>query len=564
MKKHIILLSFTLLGSQYITGDTENRIEKAHFELAEALNEKGDAQGALESYKKTLESNPKHLVALFKAGCLAYQLNDLSLAASFFQKRLQINPTCAQTEIGLAKCWAKKGDLEKAIHHYRNAIKNNPKLEETYYELGNLLKKRGRLEQAAHCYQQELEHFPNHPNALLQLAEILIGQRHYEEALTCYNRLIAMKIDNPTIVMKKARCLSMLGNLWKALELYFILLDLLPNNPSILCNIARTYKQQGNMEEALNYYKLSISADANNKNAYLGLAETLLYQGNYMEGWEAMDMWDTTQSKTSRLLRDLNNLQGKTILIRADWFHENMFQFVRYAKLLKEMGTNIILQTPEALSTFFQHCPYIDNVIIINQKNTTPFHHHISLMSLPKLFETTETTIPQQTPYLMVPPELDLYWQQKMLTGGKLKVGLHIYPATNIPVKELTNVALMQHIDLYILHTIKETASFPDKAIVHFVGNGLQETKEEIPHLAAVIKNLDLVITGDSTVAHLAGALGTPVWVMLPRIANWRWQTEREDSPWYPSMRLFRQEKSDDWTEVIGKIQEALEKLMEI
>lgn len=562
MKKTIVFFYVFLYVSKLLTCETENqRIEIAYFELAEALYENGNHQEALKNYKNTISCNLEHASALFKAGVLAYQSGDTPLALTFFQKRLQINPSCTQTHICIAKCCIKDGNFDKAIEHYQYALNQNSLLPEANYELGNLLKKQKQFTRAIECFRQELKQAPNHVRALYQLAKTNMLQEQYEEAILYYDRLLTIKENNPTFILKKAYCFSMLGDMHKALSAYFLLLDLFPNNAIVLYNIARTYKQQGNTQKALHYYHRSLQADSTHKPTYLGLAEALLHQGKYQEGWQAMELWDVAFSQNNKLLTNLDNVQGKTIFIRADWFHENMIQFLRYAKLLKEMGATIILQTPEALAKLFQHCPYLDNIAVIHQKEIPAFDQHVALMSLPHLFKTTEKTVPQFVPYLTIPSDLQHTWEQKIRTNNRLKIGVHFNSAQNLPIKKIIKTACMPITDVYILHRIKKAENIlPKKAITHCIGNGLQETKEDMPHLAATINNLDLVIADDCTIAHLAGALNVPVWVLLPKVANWRWEAKRKDSPWYPSMRLFRQKKRNDWTAVIKKIKKNLKR----
>jgi len=184
-------------------------------------------------------------------------------------------------------------------------------------------------------------------------------------------------------------------------------------------------------------------------------------------------------------------------------------------------------------------------------------------MSLLKIFETTLENVPCDIPYIHPPRKLVDYWEKKLKHDKKLKVGIFAPKSSGIPIEDLIKIANIENISAYILHNANNTEFLQElnfDKMVHICGNGFSEDANDLLHIAALMKNLDLVICCDSTVAHLAGAIGTPVWVMLPSVANWRWMTELDYSPWYSTMRLFRQPEQGNWkaviTDIIGHLQE--------
>lgn len=560
LKQTYLIVSILLLTIP-VFPSAQERIESAYFELAQALNEKGDAHGALHNYKQLLEIDPQHQDALFRAGCLLYQLGNVDQAIIFFQRRLELNSSCAQTEVGLAKCWLKKENVDKAVQHYRNALKINNKITDAHRALGALFEKQNKLQQAAQHYKTAVQLDPNLLSITNRLATLFMKLHNYEQALSCYEKLLNNDRANAQLIMKKSHTLAMLGRSQEALDEYDNMLQRTPNNPALLYNVAYIHKQLGNMNKALEYYQRSLSIEPNNRRAYLGLAHALLYLGRFNDGWQAMELWNKISGKNAQTPTNLDDVSGKTVVIGGDWMHENMIQFVRYAQNLKKMGAIVALQTPQALAPLFRLCPYIDKIIVMRKESPKNYDYYIPLMNLPNLFQTTEQPIPNTLPYLHADPELTNYWKQKVGTTHQIKVGLHIYQQSGIPTYEVMHSLLRDGVDLYILHQhnqIVDLQNLPNTTIVHF-SKGFKESEKDLAHLAALIKNLDLVITGDSTVAHLAGALGVTVWTILPHVANWRWQADREDSPWYPTMRLFRQEKPVGWDGVVEKIQKSLD-----
>ena len=256
------------------------------------------------------------------------------------------------------------------------------------------------------------------------------------------------------------------------------------------------------------------------------------------------------------------DVSDKTILISGDWYNENMILFIRYAHELKQKGATVVVQTPAKLEGLFNLCPFIDKVLVMGRDKSYPHHAQIPITSFPKLFKTIdEASIPANVPYLYADEQLIKQWHNRLGTSDVFRVGIHLDGKKYPIMARLLELAHCSGVDLYILNNLQETVitNIPDDGVIHLVGNGFCKTEHDILNLAAIIKNLDMVITGDSVVAHLAGALNTPVWVLLPRIASWRWQEERTDSPWYPSMRLFRQTEKKTWDDVVEKIKQKLD-----
>jgi ADP-heptose:LPS heptosyltransferase len=245
-----------------------------------------------------------------------------------------------------------------------------------------------------------------------------------------------------------------------------------------------------------------------------------------------------------------------------------MIQFVRFATVLKRQGATVIVECQKALLGLFQGCPGIDQLVATGEE-LPPFDVYAPLISLPGILGTTLETIPAKTPYLFPRPPLVEHWRQRLAGLDGFKIGItwqgspeyHGDRFRSIPLRYFGRLAQAAGVRLVSLQKgvgVEQLADVRDRfAVVDFTDE-LDQQSGPFVDTAAVMKSLDLVVTSDTATAHLAGALGVPVWVALPFAADWRWLLDRSDSPWYPTMRLFRQKERGDWQGVFEEIKNAL------
>ena len=395
-----------------------------------------------------------------------------------------------------------------------------------------------------------------------------------------------------TTDFKKALTLVQNHQYQQGLELLLQLAEQQPNNPTILYNTAYTFKQLGYITDAIPFYERAIALNPENGPAHLGLAKAYLATGNFTDGWQAFEYRMANQKKYRQEYPfhnlTLEDLKGKTVLLKAEWGFGDMMQFLpRYAQVLKEAGVKkIIAHTFNPLVQLFALCPYIDQAISLKEP-ATGYDTQIPALSLPLLCSTTVDSIPADIPYLQADPNLVAYWAQelKKVDGNqKLRIGLcwqakpGIFLENNpltrrsIPLERFAPLAQLEHVQLYSLHPsilssrhkgLEEHSGSALRADsnlkwLHQFGPDFDKTNGRFMDTAAVIENLDLIISVDTAIVHLAGALGAPVWVLLPSVAEWRWQLHQTETPWYPNVRLFRKKKEQTWSDLIATIKELL------
>ena len=320
----------------------------------------------------------------------------------------------------------------------------------------------------------------------------------------------------------------------------------------------------------------------NNSKILYALGMSLLDQGDFEHGWpifEARFFYSGCAHHTKAYLTaHLEELKGKTVLISNEWGLGDKLQFIRYAQVLKDHGIKVIAHIEKRLIPLFSLCPYIDELFDLSGPQP-PADIELSMLSLPLLCKTTLSNVPHHIPYLYANQELKAYWKTKVDLQKQLRIGIcwqthpgyvENYDPTrrSFPLSLIAD-SLMTYSSIawYSLQKgdgIQQIAQLPvwQQEQLHDFSSELDEAHGAFMDSAALIEHLDLIITTDTSVAHLAGALGKLVWVLLPYTADWRWMYTGDSSPWYPTMRLFRQESPGDWHTVLHAVKIELENML--
>lgn len=344
--------------------------------------------------------------------------------------------------------------------------------------------------------------------------------------------------------------------------------QLLRNNPDCFTtryNCAFTYKECGLMDKALPLYQDLIALQPTHTHAHIGYAQALLASGNLCDGFKELEWrFGSPRSDTpmyKEYLKRHHDLTGKIILLRAEWGIGDTLWLVRYAQLLHERGAIVNLALLHGcLVPLLSRCPYLHTLIAPGQP-APPFHIEIPLISLPYVFDTTLETIPQNIPYLTAHDDLIKKWRT-FLPKERFNVGIcwhgnTIHRANKfIPLEKLLKLSSIANVQLFCLqqqHGLDQLNKVNQDHIITFEAS-FDRDNGAFEDTAALMMLLDLVITVDTSIAHLAGALGVPTWVILPHVADWRWMQKTFESAWYPKMRLYRQQHTGNWDTIIDQI----------
>ncbi|MDR3550550.1 MAG: hypothetical protein P4L31_03995 [Candidatus Babeliales bacterium] len=388
---------------------------------------------------------------------------------------------------------------------------------------------------------------------------------------------------------QQAYTLNKQGNILQACQLYRMIVKQHEWCTQAIYNLAHTLKDLSLMTEAIDAYTIVINREPTNSFAHLGLSQCFLSLGDYHRGFELFE-WRSSDvkafkhdiEKLKRLVTSNADLAGLKVLLRSEWGLGDTIQFIRFAQLLKQRGATIMVQSYPALKEMFSLCPFLDKVISVG--DAFPEHDiQIPLLSLAYVCDATVNTIQKNyAPYLFANNSLVQKWEKELKSDTNFKVGIcwcgkgdtHAPPLLNknislaefLPLTQLENVTVyslqQQSPENYALAQLKKFDDTFDQ-----LHGGFSDT-------AAVMHNLDLIITIDTSIAHLAGAMNIPVWILLPYKSDWRWMIDGDNSPWYPSMKLFRQSNPDDstspdglrrtgWKSVIAQVIKEIKKKVE-
>ena len=462
--------------------------------------------------------------------------------------------------------------LKQAISCYRGALSLAPNLDEAYRNMGLAYYQSGDLNHAAQSYRRSLEIRPDSVDMLLSLGAIYTQMGRFCEAERLFCNALNVDPDNESVHYNLGNLYLKIGRLESAAEQYRMVLEMNPMHTRALCNLGRTRHRQGDPEQALKLYDLALNVNPDQPIVHVNRAVALLLQGKWREGWEEYE-WrlkgDESQTVYPHQLTGRRwaggPFTGQTLLIHGEQGFGDAIQSARFLPMVKALGGHVILETHASLIKLFRTLDSVDQFIALSTQHPPQVDYDlfVPLCSLAWQFKISPANMPAAAPYLHAEDEKIIRWQSRLPSGG-LNVGIvwagsNTYPERSCRLHDFAPLGRLQGINWIGLQKgpacsqADENTSKKGLAVVNW-GEDFQDFSDT----AAAIVNLDLVISIDTSVAHLAGALGKPVWLLLPKVADWRWLMTGERSPWYPTMRLFRQYQDAGWEAVMMDVVQKL------
>jgi Flp pilus assembly protein TadD len=450
-------------------------------------------------------------------------------AARAFAAILKVQPDCVEAHAQLGQLLFQANELPAALACLQRAAGISPEMPRLNALMAAVLRKLGRLDESAACCERETRVSPNDPDA------------HYNLAL--------------------AR--QMLQQIPEAIVSYRAALRLRPHYLDALLGLGRSLRQDRQPEAALPCFADAVQLAPSDARAHWELGTTQLALGQYREGWKEFEWrWQlkdftTPPPRFEQPQWDGRDLGGRRIFLHCEQGYGDVIQFSRYAVLVAARGGQVMLGCPKPLQSLMATVPGVAEVVTTRQ-DVSPFQTHAPLMSLPAIFGTTLETIPTAIPYIHPQVSAQKKWVENFPDKkvGVAWAGSSAHPNDanrSLPPAFLKPLLNLPGIRWHSLQTGEAASvlSQPD-----FAGRmvDLGSRFGDFHDTAEAIRELDLVLVVDTAVAHLAGAMGKPVWLLLPFEAEWRWMTARNDSPWYPTMRLFRQSSPGNWQELIERV----------
>ena len=518
--------------------------------LADAvrLHQAGRLEEAAVRYARVLAARPRHPDALHLSGLVRHQQGDQRAARRLVAEAIAAAPTVAAYRVSLVAILLALGEKADALTAAERAVALAPQQGEARLALGNAHLACGHVDAAIGAYEAALAAQPESAEALNNLGSALHRAGRLDDAGKALRKAIALR----------------------------------PDHAGQLANLGLVMKDQGRFADAAATYDRALAADPKHPTARANRATLLLQQGHFAEGWAEYEWrWRAPGFTTSPRAFpspawDGGDPAGRTLLLHAEQGLGSAIQFVRYAPIVAGRGARVVVESQPPLVRLFRRSLAGEGGpvarVVARGDPLPPFAAHAPLMSLPHLCRTTLASVPAAVPYLRADPAAVAFWRDRLAAyagaAGAIRVGLawagnsahgndhnrSLPPAAAAALlAPLLATPGVRFVSLQVGDTAATTAALASAGLIDPTGE-----IDDFADTAALIAALDLVVSVDTAVGHLAGALARPVWLLVPAIPEWRWLIDRDDSPWYPTLRLFRQPVPGDWASVIARVASCL------
>ena len=543
---------------------------EAAFARALQLQREGRTTAAEDLYRTVLADDPDHAGALHELGTLRLQAGELTEAAELFGRLIAREPNSSSAHNNLGIALERLERPADAARHFETALALDPKRPEANYNLGRALQTLERRGEARACYEQAIALRPDYAEAHNSLG-VLLAPDHPEEALASFGRAVRLRPSFADAHNNAGNVLHDLGRHEDALVSYRRALAVKPDHAAAHNNVGMALRELNRHEEAVASFEMALAIKPDYVDAHVNEGLVRLALGDYAAGWKKY-AWRRLTASFSHgrknpprpLWLGQWDIAGKTILLHGEQGLGDTIHFCRYVPLVAEQGARIVLAVQRPLAALMTGLAGV-SVLRAQGESIPPFDGYCPLPSLPLAFKTTLESIPTNIPYLSAPLDRLERWRPIIGAIGRPRIGLMWAGAGGTPHNRRRSIALRllsPLLDLPDFHFVALQKEIPDDDAGHLQTSGmtsfLGERQADLADAAAMIAMLDLVITIDTSIAHLAGAMGKPVWLLLPFSADWRWLRARSDNPWYPSARLFRQPAPGDWDSVVMQVERAL------
>ncbi len=481
--------------------------------------------------------------AVLAAALAYYEAGDLTNAIALLRDAVRDDPNRAMYHFQLGNLYLQAQDPAQAAASFREAVRLDPKIPDIPLRMGIECARNGMLDEAEDCLRLTLGFGRDNAPALACLGDVLRRQGRVAEAL----ELLQTAPESCDVLLNLGIAFYDADRLEESVDALEKARRLNPADPRVLNNLGATLKQLALLEESLRYLNEAVRIAPDFAEARLNRAMLLLLMGQFEQGW--IEYESRPKRPLQRPLRAGLSLEGKTVLLRAEQGLGDLIQFVRYAAWLKQRGAKVLVECPASMHQLIRSAPGVAGV------TTDNFDLDAHLLSMPGLAHPSEGFLRCDVPYLSPDPQRVEFWKQHLHTEARTKVGL-VWAGSagnandrrrSLPVAELEPIVKHPAVAAYSLQV---GAELPHEWNVPNLETGPPNPAET----AAMMMCLDLIISVDTMPAHLAGALGRPTWVLLPFVPDWRWGMTGQETPWYPSMRLFRQSHPGDWRGVIASV----------
>jgi tetratricopeptide (TPR) repeat protein len=533
----------------------------------------GDLDTAERLYRQVLARQPKDAIALNDLGIVLVQRGGNERGEELIRAAIAAKPDYAEAHANLGSLLRARDEVDAAIAAFEHAVEAKPDYAEAHFSLALCFEKKGSTDAAIAALDQAIAGKPANPDWHFHRANVLKSKGRLDEAIAAYREATALKPDFADAYANLGLALAETDALDEAITAYRRAIELKPEHWMAHANLGNVLVDNGEVDAAVAAYRRAIAIAPERPHAQFALSLALLLRGDLAEAWDGYEWrWKGAVEKIKP--RDMpkpqwqgEELSGKTLLLHVEQGLGDTLQFVRFIPSLAARGARVVLEAPPPLLTLVRMAGLAETVVAAGTE-LPEFDFHLPLLSLPSVIGLTEDTIPADVPYLVADPARVALWHERLPKDG-FRVGVvwqgfpnaGIDKGRSVPLRCFASIAAVPGVRLISLqknYGLDQLDALLENMRVETLGPDFDAGADAFLDTAAVMANLDLVITSDTSVAHLAGALGRPVWIVLKSNPDWRWRLGREDSPWYPTVRLFRQFRRGDWHPVFDDMAQEL------
>lgn len=533
---------------------------EAPLRLAQFLSRRGDHAGAARLFAHIAAARPSLAAAHSDLGSALLHLGKAADAVAALRRAVAIAPEHPVYLVNLAAALQEAGELDAAAETCRRAIERAPDLHHAYLNMGVILEQLGRKPEAAIHFRRAFDLAPRDPRVLTNLGNVELARGDAVRAAALQREALSIAPDFAEAEANLGTALLAMDQFEVAEQALRRAVKLKPGLTDAHKNLGIALEQQSRYAEALHAFDRAIERAPDNAEAHVARAMALLRQGDFDTGWAAYEWrWRTrgamaVERRFDRPAWRGEPIEDRTILLHAEQGIGDSLQFLRYVPMVTARGARVILEVQAPLRRLCADLPDVDLVVAAGDA-LPPHELHCPLLSLPGVFATAVDTIPAATPYIRADAALAATWRRRLDRPG-LKVGLawagnpdfRDDRRRSITADLLAPLLAVPGIAFHALQVGSHAHDLPSEV------EALGPEFRDFADTAACMMALDMIVSVDTAVAHLAGALGRRVLVMLPKVPDWRWLVDRSDSPWYPSAKLFRQQQAGEWRGVVERV----------
>lgn len=544
-----------------------------------AASPEAELDDAASALRRALAANPNDGAAHRRYADTLRRLGRLEEALDSYDRALESQAGDAETHFNRSVALQFLGRLEESLAGYERALGLSPEIAEAHYNRGIALQDLGRFEAALECYALAIGVRPAYADAYINRANLLSKLGRLEEAHEDLERARSLKPDSPELHINLGNVLRRLGRFEDALDSCRRAVRLKPESPEAHLNLGAALYDLNEPRAAVESYDRALALRPDFAGAHQNRAYALLLAGDFARGWldhewrwknEHDPLWSERERFAPPPWLGDEPIAGKRILLHAEQGLGDTIQFCRFVRWVADLGATVVLEIPDALASLLRGLDGVSQLIVRGEP-LPPFDFHCPLMSLPLAFKTRPSTIPARVPYLRSDPAKLSYWKERLGAARRPRVGLvwsggfrpdqpqlwTVNQRRNVPLAKLARLRDC-NVDFFSLQKGREARAELAKLVAErWDGPTIVDLAAELADFAdtaAAIESLDLVISVDTSVLHMAGALGKPVWLLNRFDTCWRWFLRGTDSPWYPTLTLYRQTRAGDWDGVIERV----------